>query len=69
MSAKQNRMISTKEVCDRTGLNEATLRLWVRQGKVTAGRTCGGGRYLWSERQYDALVKAIEEDAYTNAYA
>jgi excisionase family DNA binding protein len=56
-----DRMYKTAEVCERLGLKIQTLRTWARAGLVPAGRTRGGGHYLWNEAQIREIANLLAE--------
>lgn len=41
--------MGTKELCRRTGLNEATLRSWISRGHMTPAKKHGSQEFQWTE--------------------
>ncbi len=55
------RMYGTAVVAERLGLKIQTLRAWARAGLIPAGRTMGGGHYLWNEQQIREIATLLAE--------
>jgi excisionase family DNA binding protein len=54
-------MYGTAVVAERLGLKIQTLRTWARAGLIPAGRTRGGGQYLWNEQQIKEIAALLAE--------
>jgi excisionase family DNA binding protein len=54
-------MYGSAVVAERLGLKLQTLRTWARAGLIPAGRTRGGGRYLWNEQQIKETASLLAE--------
>ncbi len=56
---RPGRVLLTKEVAFRLGVSEVTVRVWERQGKLSAQRASGGVR-LFDADEIDRLARERE---------
>lgn len=54
------RLMSAAEAAKKLGISIHTLRGWARARLIPAGRTVGGGRYVFSEAQIEEIRRAME---------
>ena len=64
--AREVRLISKAEVCDKVGKTFPTVWLWMRQGKFPQARDLGG-RPAWVESEIDAWIAALPVREYKAA--
>jgi DNA-binding transcriptional MerR regulator len=50
-----------KNVADMLGLNVHTLRMWCRRGYCDAGRSLGGGKWLFTAAQVREIGRMLEQ--------
>jgi excisionase family DNA binding protein len=57
---EEKKFWTTKEVADSLDLNESTIRRWIVEGKIKAGRTLSKrGKYMISSEEVEKLEKLL----------
>jgi predicted DNA-binding transcriptional regulator AlpA len=64
--AREVRLISKSEVCDKVGKTFPTVWLWMREGKFPQARDLHG-RPAWVEAEIDAWIAALPVREYKAA--
>lgn len=54
-----DRLLSLKEVKERTGISSTTLWRWQREGAFPARRRVNGYKIAWLESEIEAWIKAL----------
>jgi excisionase family DNA binding protein len=58
--SEEKKFWTTKEVAESLSLNESTIRRWIVEGKIRAGRTLSKrGKYLVSAEEVERVKKVV----------
>ncbi len=61
------RLMTADEVANILGVSVFSLRRWARLKMVPAGRSLGGGRWLFTDQQIDTIRECLAGNTYAEA--
>jgi predicted site-specific integrase-resolvase len=55
------KLYASAVVAARLGLKVSTLRMWSRAGLIPAGRSRGGAKWLWNDKQIKEIANMLAD--------